>query len=208
MKGDKEMAEKERPKVLGNKSDGYKYHYTSLSDIVIAGYDLPPMRIATLTNNNGDPVIVDGRPVEYIEAERNFGYVEENGEIVTKSEWIRGARVVIPKQAEGAKDNKTMNDAQLYGSAITYARRYTAMLFFGIACDDDDKLETKTQAEAQAQELANMKDDLLELYKKVGGKAFETYLKERGGLSFETYPKIKAELMKRITDKAEKEKET
>lgn len=201
------MAEKERPKVLGNKSDGYKYHYTSLSDIVIAGYDLPPMRIATLTNNNGDPVIVDGRPVEYIEAERNFGYVEENGEIVTKSEWIRGARVVIPKQAEGAKDNKTMNDAQLYGSAITYARRYTAMLFFGIACDDDDKLETKTQAEAQAQELANMKDDLLELYKKVGGKAFETYLKERGGLSFETYPKIKAELMKRITDNAEKEKE-
>lgn len=201
------MAEKERPKVLGNKSDGYKYHYTSLSDIVIAGYDLPPMRIATLTNNNGDPVIVDGRPVEYIEAERNFGYVEENGEIVTKSEWIRGARVVIPKQAEGAKDNKTMNDAQLYGSAITYARRYTAMLFFGIACDDDDKLEVKTQAEAQAQELANMKDDLLELYKKVGGKAFETYLKERGGLSFETYPKIKAELMKRITDKAEKEKE-
>lgn len=198
------MAEKERPKVLGNKSDGYKYHYTSLSDIVIAGYDLPPMRVATLTNNNGDPVIVDGRPVEYIEAERNFGYVEENGEIVTKSEWIRGARVVIPKQAEGAKDNKTMNDAQLYGSAITYARRYTAMLFFGIACDDDDKLETKTQAEAQAQELANMKNDLLELYKEVGGKAFETYLKERGGLSFETYPKLKAELLKRINDANEK----
>lgn len=192
------MAEKERPKVLGNKSDGYKYHYTSLSDIVIAGYELPPMRIATLTNNNGDPVIVDGRPVEYIEAQRTVGNAVE---------WIRGARVVIPKQAEGAKDNKTMNDAQLYGSAITYARRYTAMLFFGIACDDDDKLETKTQAEAQAQELANMKDDLLELYKKVGGKAFETYLKERGGLSFETYPKLKAELKKRITDMAEKEKE-
>lgn len=195
------MAEKERPKVLGNKSDGYKYHYTSLSDIVIAGYELPPMRIATLTNNNGDPVIVDGRPVEYIEAERTF--VDAEG--LMKFEWIRGARVVIPKQAEGAKDNKTMNDAQLYGSAITYARRYTAMLFFGIACDDDDKLETKTQAEAQAQELANMKDDLLELYKKVGGKAFETYLKERGGLSFETYPKLKAELKKRITDMAEKE---
>lgn len=201
------MAEKERPKVLANKSDGYKYHYTSLSDIVIAGYDLPPMRIATLTNNNGDPVIIDGRPVEYIEVERKFGFVEESGELITKSEWIRGARVVIPKQAEGAKDNKTMNDAQLYGSAITYARRYTAMLFFGIACDDDDKLETKTKAEAQAQELSNMKDDLLVLYKKVGGKAFETYLTERGGLSFETYPKLKAELLKRINDMAEKEKE-
>lgn len=197
------MAEKERPKVLGNKSDGYKYHYTSLSDIVIAGYDLPPMRVATLTNNNGDPVIVDGRPVEYIEAQRIVA--DADGRVAV--EWIRGARVVIPKQAEGAKDNKTMNDAQLYGSAITYARRYTAMLIFGIACDDDDKLETKTKAEAQAQELANMKDDLLELYKKVGGKAFETYLNERGGLSFETYPKLKAELLKRINDMAEKEKE-
>lgn len=202
------MAEKERPKVLGNKSDGYKYHYTSLSDIVIAGYDLPPMRIATLTNNNGDPVIIDGRPVEYIEVQKKIGIFHgDDGTIETDCEWIRGARVVIPKQAEGAKDNKTMNDAQLYGSAITYARRYTAMLFYGIACDDDDKLETKTKAEAQAQELANMKDDLLELYKKVGGKAFETYLTERGGLSFETYPKLKAELMKRINDMTEKEKE-
>lgn len=189
------MAEKERPKVLGNKSDGYKYHYTSLSDIVIAGYELPPMRIATLTNNNGDPVIVDGRPVEYIEVQRTVG---------NAFEWIRGARVVIPKQAEGAKDNKTMNDAQLYGSAITYARRYTAMLFFGIACDDDDKLETKTQAEAQAQELELMKKELEELYKKAGGKVFNSWLEERGGLKYESFPKLKTELLKRINDALEK----
>ncbi len=204
MKGKKEMAEKERPKVLANKSDGYKYHYTSLSDIVIAGYDLPPMRIATLTNNNGDPVIVDGRPVEYIEVERRITKINGLNSLETESvEWIRGARVVIPKQAEGAKDNKTMNDAQLYGSAITYARRYTAMLFFGIACDDDDKLEIKTKEEAQAQELAEMKEDLAELYKEAGGGAFENWLKERGGLEYKTYGILKAELLKRINDKAE-----
>lgn len=186
------MSEKKLPQILGNKSDGYKYKYTSLSDIVLAGYALPPMRIATLTNNAGDPVVVNGAPVEYIEVLR-----------MSSQEWLKGARVVIPKQAEGAKDNKTMNDAQLYGSAITYARRYTAMMLFGIACDDDDKLEIKTKADAEAQELAGMKEELEELYKKAGGKAFENWLKERGGLEYKTFGKLKAELLKQITDKAE-----
>ncbi len=186
------MSEKKLPKILGNKSTGYNYSYTSLADLVIAGYDLPPMRVAVLTNNAGEPVIVDGAPVEYIEMQM----ITDNG---TGREWVRGARVVLPK---GAKNN-SMNDAQLYGSAITYARRYTAMMMFGIACDDDDKLETKTKAEAQEQELAGMKEDLEELYKKAGGKAFENWLKERGGLEYKTFGKLKAELLKQITDKAE-----
>ncbi len=186
------MSEKKLPKIIGNKSTGYNYSYTSLSDIVIAGYDLPPMRVAVLTNDAGEPVIVDGAPVEYIEMQM----ITDNG---TGREWVRGARVVLPK---GAKNN-SMNDAQLYGSAITYARRYTAMMMFGIACDDDDKLETKTKAEAQEQELAGMKEDLEELYKKAGGKAFENWLKERGGLEYKTFGKLKAELLKQITDKAE-----
>ena len=198
MKGVTEMSEKNAPKILGNKSDGYKYKYTSLADIVLAGYDLPPMRIATLTDANGTPVIIDGAPVEYIEMQMISESLTE-----TTLEWLKGARVVIPKQAEGAKDNKTMNDAQLYGSAITYARRYTAMMLFGIACDDDDKLEIKTKADAEAQELAGMKEELEELYKKAGGKAFENWLKERGGLEYKTFGKLKAELLKQITDKAE-----
>lgn len=184
------MSEKKLPKIIGNKSTGYNYSYTSLADIVIAGYELPPMRIATLTNEAGDPVIVDGAPVEYIEVMKV---------IANSPEWIKGARVVLPK---GAKNN-SMNDAQLYGSAITYARRYTAMMLFGIACDDDDKLEIKTKADAEAQELAGMKEELEELYKKAGGKAFENWLKERGGLEYKTFGKLKAELLKQITDKAE-----
>jgi hypothetical protein len=202
------MSEKEKPKILGNKSEGYKYNYTSLADIVIAGYELPPMRIATLTDANGTPVIIDGAPVEYIEAQKTFGIVHgENGKIESGCEWVRGARVVLPKLPEGAKDNKTMNDAQAYGSAITYARRYTALMMLGIATEDDSKVEVKTKEEAQAQELADMKKELHELYKQAGGNAFENYLKERGGLDFNTYAKIKAELKKRITDKAEAEKE-
>lgn len=188
------MSEKNTPKILGNKSDGYKYKYTSLADIVLAGYDLPPMRIATLTDANGTPVIVDGAPVEYIEAYREGGII---------SDWVRGARVVLPKLPEGAKDNKTMNDAQLYGASISYARRYTALMLLGIACEDDNKVEIKTKEEAQAQELAGMKEELAELYKKAGGKAFENWLKERGGLEYKTFGKLKAELLKQITDKAE-----
>lgn len=189
------MSEKKLPKIIGNKSTGYNYSYTSLADLVIAGYDLPPMRVAVLTNNAGEPVIVDGAPVEYIEA-----LIKSVDAFGGESElWVRGARVVLPK---GAKNN-SMNDAQLYGSAITYARRYTAMMMFGIACDDDDKLETKTQADAQAQELAGMKEELAELYKKAGGEAFENWLKERGGLEYKTFGKLKAELLKQITDKAE-----
>lgn len=200
------MAEKETPKILGNKSEGYKYNYTSLADIVMAGYDLPPMRIATLTDANGVPVVIDGNPVEYIEAERNFGFAKENGETIVKNEWVRGARVVLPKLPEGAKDNKTMNDAQLYGSAITYARRYTALMIFGIATEDDSKVETKTKEEAQAQELEGMKQELFSLYTQAGGKAFFNWLKERGGLDFNSYGALKAELKKRIADNAEAEK--
>lgn len=199
------MSENNKPKILGNKSEGYKYNYTSLADIVLAGYDLPPMRIATLTDANGTPVIIDGAPVEYIEAERSFGYVKSDGEQIIKNEWVRGARVVIPKLPEGAKDNKTMNDAQAYGSAITYARRYTALMMLGIATEDDSKIEIKTKEEAQAQELAGMKEDLAELYKKAGGEAFENWLKERGGLEYKTFAPLKAELLKRINDKAEAE---
>lgn len=202
------MSEKETPKILGNKSEGYKYNYTSLADIVIAGYELPPMRIATLTNSAGDPVIVDGAPVEYIEAERRIGKINEFNALEIESvEWVRGARVVLPKLPEGAKDNKTMNDAQLYGSAITYARRYTALMLFGIATEDDSKVEIKTKEEAQAQELSEMKKELFELYTQAGGKAFENWLKERGGLEFKTFMPLKAELLKRINDKEDAEKE-
>lgn len=49
-------------------------------------------------------------------------------------EWIQGAQVID-------MDMKGMNAAQAYGSALTYARRYTVQLVLGIACDDDDKVE-------------------------------------------------------------------
>lgn len=51
-----------------------------------------------------------------------------------ENKWQTGAKIVIP-------DMKGMNAAQVYGSALTYARRYTVALAQGIATDDDDALE-------------------------------------------------------------------
>lgn len=48
-------------------------------------------------------------------------------------QWLRGAEIVIP---EGK-----MNKAQLYGSALTYARRYTTLMALSLACDDDKAVE-------------------------------------------------------------------
>lgn len=176
------------PKLIGNKSDGYNYKYTSLGDLVLEGVELPPMRISTLADGAGDPVLDSkGNPIEYIEAETEKG-------------WVKGARVVIPS------GNK-QNEAQTYGSAITYARRYTVLMLFGIACDDDNKIEVHSKEEALAQELEMMKKELEELYKRAGGKAFENWLTERGGLKYESFGKLKTELLKRITEKGEAKNE-
>lgn len=59
-----------------------------------------------------------------------------------KAEWHQGAPLIVPEM-------KGMNAAQAMGSAITYARRYTAQMALGLACDDDSKLE-KTKDGRQA----------------------------------------------------------
>lgn len=67
----------------------------------------------------------------------------ENGEFVEyqddKGEWQIGAKIVVP-------DMKGSNDAQQYGAALTYARRYTALLALSLVCDDDTKVETPDEA--------------------------------------------------------------
>jgi hypothetical protein len=181
----KVMADEKKVTLVGNKSSGYNYKYTSLGDLVLAGVELPPMRVAVLVDGEQTPVVVNGQPIEYIEA-----YV--NGS------WERGARIVIPS------GNK-MNEAQAYGSALTYARRYTALSVLGIACDDDNKIEVHSKEESDEQILENMSKDLKELYKKAGGKDFSKWVEDCGGLTAETYPKMKTTLLKQINDKAEKE---
>ena len=176
------MSEKEKQdenKIIGNKS-GQKYHYASLADIARQGVKIPQMRI----NYSGDKD-AEGKPIEYIEA-----YIEVDG----KREWMRGARVVVPRASN-------MNEAQAYGSAITYARRYTILTLLGIACDDDDKIEN-TKAEDAA------KAELRDLYKKAGGADFDKWFEEntKEGFTGSVFASMKMTLVKQINKTAEEEK--
>lgn len=57
---------------------------------------------------------------------------------------VRGAKVIETGALSGGKTNP----AQDYGSALTYARRYSLLLAFGLATEDDDAegLTGKTRA--------------------------------------------------------------
>ena len=189
--------ETKTPKLVGNKSSGYNYKYTSLGDLVLAGVNLPPMRVAVLVDGEQNPVLdPNGNPIEYIEAFVGQR-IKEDGSVIG-GEWVRGARIVVPS------GNK-MNEAQAYGSALTYARRYTALTVLGIACDDDNKIEVHSKEESEAQILTNITTELKDLYKKAGGKDFDKWASDCGGITSENYPKMKAKLLKQINDNAEKE---
>lgn len=100
-------------KVVANTSKAYGYNYASLGDIANQGFEIPRMKTGT-------------------ENEKEYVYCFDKD---TK-EWIRGAEIVIPQM-------KSMNTAQMYGSALTYARRYSVLMYLGLVCDDDKKLETQ-----------------------------------------------------------------
>ena len=76
----------------------------------------------------------------------------ENGDYIeyldSNDEWQIGAKIVIPEM------NKS-NEAQKYGAAVTYARRVTAQLALQLVCSDDDKVETHTKEDADANEKHN-----------------------------------------------------
>lgn len=97
--------------VVKNESKGYNYSYASLGDIANQGFAIPKMKTGT-------------------ENSKEYVYYFDD-EI---KEWIRGAEIIVP-------DGKGMNKAQLYGSALTYARRYTVLMADKLATDDDVRLE-------------------------------------------------------------------
>lgn len=174
--------------IIGNKSEGHNYHYASLADIARQGITIPPMRIAPEFDKEGHLV------AEYVEA--LMPDINSKGEKVGEF-WIRGARIVVPSSTR-------MNEAQAYGSALTYARRYTVLTLLGIACDDDDKVEAHSEADQKANE-ERAKEELRDLYDKAGGADFEAWFSKNTakGFSGNTYAQMKVTLLKQINKKAE-----
>lgn len=114
--------------IVKSESKAYGYNYASLADIVNQGFKLPIMETR---NIDGETFMgwLDG-PI-----------LDKDGKIIKEATWHQGAPLIVPEM-------KGMNAAQAMGSALTYARRYTAQMALGLACDDDAKLE-KTKGEPE-----------------------------------------------------------
>ena len=122
--------------IVKAESKASKYNYASLSDIAKQGYKIPLMSIG-IDEHNGK---------EYV-----YYY---DGVI---NGWVQGAQIVVPSPVLNKDGRATMNEAQLYGSALTYARRYTTMMALGLACDDDKNLEDNEPVYATDKQVAYIK---------------------------------------------------
>lgn len=125
--------------VLKKGSDGYGYKYTELADI------------NAMIERKGESYY------QYIETNEINGNdylftvkVDKDG---NESKPIRGAMLV----RGGLSGNKS-NPVQDYGTSITYARRYSLLMAYGLATADDDANcftlteEEQKEAEAKARE--------------------------------------------------------
>ena len=107
-----------------------------------------------------------------------------------ESQPLRGARVV------DATLIGTDNPAQLQGSALTYARRYSLLMAFGLATDDDDAQSvTISEAKASASQVAY-------LSKVYTGDNLQKLLKANNIEALEDLPAKKAyEIIKKLKEK-------
>lgn len=93
-------------------------------------------------------------------------------------DWQIGAQVITDFESRG------MNKAQAYGSALTYARRYTVQLAECVAVDDDKNVENAQPEKPSAKPIASntktASEKQIELLKQLlGDKADEVMAKNQ-----------------------------
>ena len=120
-------------KVTKNKT-GYGYKYTDLAQIHNYLEENNMRYIQKVERIDGD---------DYIFTKRIINGVEDD--------WLQGCRVV-----QAVLSGKS-NPAQEQGSALTYARRYSLLMAFGLATEDDDgeSLTEKRRVEELREETIN-----------------------------------------------------
>lgn len=102
--------------IINKNANGYGYKYTDLAEIHNYLESIDSRYIQKIERLDGD---------DYIFTKRCFNNVWDE-------EWIQGSRVVQ------ATLTGIHNPAQEQGSALTYARRYSLLMAYGLATDDDD----------------------------------------------------------------------
>lgn len=144
--------EKENVKTTVSKNKkGYGYKYTDLAQIHEYLESINAKYIQIIKRIEGE---------DYIFTKRCFDNKWED-------EWLQGSKVV-DAVLSGIK-----NPAQEQGSALTYARRYSLLMAFGLATEDDDaqslskeKKENKIVSKAtdkQLEYIKNLEVDLVGL---------------------------------------------
>lgn len=133
--------------------------------------------------------VIDGR--QFIEYE-------------SAGEWLLGAEVITDFKSPD------MNACQAYGSALTYARRYTAQLALGLAVDDDKNVETagvmgreKTQAKSHTERPAT--DKQIAMIRQMLGASADAVLKHNAPLTISKASKLIDAIMERNQDSKSEE---
>jgi len=124
--------------IIKKNADGYGYKYTDLAQIhrLLEENGLSYQQFIEPHENGNDYIMTV--------------MIDENG---TKSEPVRGCK--IPNATLLGKSNP----AQEYGSALTYARRYSLLMAYGLATTDDD-----------AESLTRPEEDKIDINEKIGAE--------------------------------------
>lgn len=160
--------------ILKKNSEGYGYKYTDIAEIhkYLEENDMKYYQEIETNETNGKDYIM------------TYRYIDGKWEEKPK----RGCQVV-DAVLSGVK-----NPAQEQGSALTYARRYSLLMAFGLATDDDDaeSLSTITLEKAKkykitfgqysGEKLEDIPEDYLEW---LSEKATDKYVKKMAGMLLE-----------------------